>query len=214
MKSILCYGDSNTWGAAPLKTFGTANRYGLQTRWTGVMREELGDGYWVIEEGLNGRTTVFDDPVEGAHKNGRTYLLPCLETHAPLDLVIIMLGTNDLKSRFSKSPFDIAAGAGRLLEIILSNGVRNQVTPPETVLVCPAPLGRLTLFADMFEGGDTKSVNLARHYEAVARDRGSHFINAGDIISSSDTDGIHLDPDQHEILGRHLSRTAHRILTE
>lgn len=95
MKTILCYGDSNTWGFEPV----TRNRYGRTERWTGILRQELGLDYDVIEEGLNGRTTVWDDPIEG-HKNGKEQIIPILKSHQPLDLVTIMLGTNDLKRRF------------------------------------------------------------------------------------------------------------------
>lgn len=114
MKTILCYGDSNTWGYSPA----TQDRYGRDERWTGVLRNEIGEGYLVIEKGLGGRTTVWDDPVEGRHKNGETYLLPCLESHQPIDLVIILLGTNDLKRRFCVGAFDIAQGAGGLVRIV------------------------------------------------------------------------------------------------
>ncbi|MCW5845462.1 MAG: hypothetical protein KIT77_29690, partial [Caldilinea sp.] len=105
MKRILCFGDSNTWGYDPV----SQDRYARNARWPGVLRQQIGAGYEVIEEGLNGRTTVWNDPIEG-YKNGRDYLIPCLETHRPLDLVIILLGTNDLKKRFSLSAYDIAQG--------------------------------------------------------------------------------------------------------
>jgi lysophospholipase L1-like esterase len=102
IKTVLCYGDSNTWGSDPE----TGERFAPEVRWPGVLRQALGEGYWVVEEGLNGRTTVRDDPIEGAHKNGRTYLPACLEFHKPIDLVLIMLGTNDLKARFAASASD------------------------------------------------------------------------------------------------------------
>ena len=105
VKKILCYGDSNTWGYNPH----TELRYPRAVRWTGVLQRGLGPAYHVIEEGLNGRTTVWDDPIEG-YKSGKEYLVPCLETHKPMDLVVIMLGTNDLKHRFSLTAFDIATG--------------------------------------------------------------------------------------------------------
>ncbi len=104
MKTVLCYGDSNTWGSDPE----TGERFAPDVRWPGVLRRSLGEGYWVIEEGLGGRTTVRDDPIEGAHKNGRAYLRACLESHKPIDLMTIMLGTNDLKARFAASASDIA----------------------------------------------------------------------------------------------------------
>ncbi len=93
MKTVLCYGDSNTWGSDPE----TGERFAPEVRWPGVMARELGDGFHVIEEGLPGRTTLREDPIEGSYKDGRAYLTPCLESHRPIDLVTIMLGTNDLR---------------------------------------------------------------------------------------------------------------------
>ena len=113
MKTILCYGDSNTWGYNPR----TQDRFPIAERWTGVLAHKLGAEFRVVEEGLNGRTTVWDDPIEG-YKNGKEYLIPCLESHRPIDLVVIMLGTNDLKKRFSVSAYDIAQSVGVLVEIV------------------------------------------------------------------------------------------------
>ena len=105
MKTILCYGDSNTYGLMP----DSPDRYPRDVRWTGILQKKLGEDYYVIEEGLSGRTTLWDDPIE-EHKNGKKYLLPCLETHKPLDLVVIMLGTNDLDHMF----FDVEERSGAL----------------------------------------------------------------------------------------------------
>src|SRR5215217_6037211 len=109
MKTIVCYGDSNTWGSDPV----TRGRFAPDVRWTGVLLQELGAGYRVIEEGLGGRTTIVDDPIS-PFRNGRDYLIPCLESHRPFDLVTIMLGTNDLKHRFNGSASDIAESAALL----------------------------------------------------------------------------------------------------
>ncbi|MGA2640810.1 MAG: GDSL-type esterase/lipase family protein, partial [Spirochaetia bacterium] len=109
MREILCFGDSNTWGYDPV----TQGRFPGDVRWTGVLQAALGPGFRVIEEGLNGRTTVWEDPVEG-DKMGKRHLPPCLESQAPLDLVVLMLGTNDTKERYSAPPADIAAGVGVL----------------------------------------------------------------------------------------------------
>jgi len=214
MKNILCYGDSNTWGCKPILSPGVIERFDIDVRWTGVMRRQLGEDFLVIEEGLNARTTVHDDPVDGAHKNGKPYLLPCLETHLPLDLVIIMLGTNDLKSRFSLSAFDISSGIRPLLEIVASIAPKNGGVPPQTLVIAPPPLARLSLLADMFEGGTEKSGQLARHYEAVAALCNSHFLNAGAVITSSDADGIHLDADQHGLLGLAVAEKVRQILSD
>ena len=137
MKTILCYGDSNTWGYNP----STGGRYPRDVRWPGVLRRELGDDYLVIEEGLNGRTTVWDDPIEG-YKNGKEYLVPCLETHKPLDLVIILLGTNDLKVRFSVSAYDIANGAGALVQIVQKSEIGPGGRAPQVLLLAPPPCGQ------------------------------------------------------------------------
>lgn len=213
MKTILCYGDSNTWGAMPLVRLGETQRYGATERWPGVLRQQLGDGYLVIEEGLNARTTTFDDPFEGAHKNGKPYLLPCLESHHPIDLVIIMLGTNDLKHRFGLSAHDIASGAGSLLDIVLSKPLGPGGRPPQTLLICPPPLAKLDLLADMFTGGTEKSHEMTAHYRTAADRRGSHFICAADHIHCSDTDGIHLDSDQHALLGAAVAAKIGSIFT-
>ena len=123
MKNILCYGDSNTWGCIPFEGAGPARRFPPDMRWPGVLQRELGDGYWVVEAGLNARTTVWDDPLE-PHRNGRELLLPTLLTHQPLDLVIIMLGTNDLKHRINASAAEIAEGAGMLADIVAAQQLR------------------------------------------------------------------------------------------
>jgi lysophospholipase L1-like esterase len=211
MKNILCYGDSNTWGCKPIKTMGIIERFEPEVRWTGVLSRQLGDGFNVIEEGLNGRTTVHDDPIDGVHKNGRPYLLPCLETHVPLDLVIIMLGTNDLKSRFALSAFDVASGLKPLLETVATIAPKNGGKKPETLVVAPPPLARLSLLADMFEGGSDKSNQLASYYETLAGLFGSHFLDAAKVVTSSDIDGIHFDPDQHRALGEVIAAKVRGI---
>lgn len=109
MKNILCFGDSNTFGYDILKD----SRFPWGVRWTSILQEKLGSDYRIIEEGMGGRTTVWDDPIENL-QSGKTYLLSCLESHWPLDLVIIMLGTNDLKTRYALNAHDIAAGVETL----------------------------------------------------------------------------------------------------
>ncbi len=212
MKNILCYGDSNTWGCKPIENLGVLERFDPETRWTGVLRQRLGAGYHVIEEGLNARTTVHDDPIDGAHKNGKTYLWPCLESHVPLDLVVIMLGTNDLKSRFSLSAFDIASGIKPLLEIVAAVAPKNGVKKLQSLVVAPPPLARLSDLADMFEDGADKSCLLAAHYEGVAAQFSSHFFNSGEVIASSDIDGIHFDADQHLSFGEAITDKVRSIL--
>jgi lysophospholipase L1-like esterase len=212
MKTILCFGDSNTWGCVPLTEFGRTRRFGPGVRWPGVLRRELGDGYVVVEEGLNGRTTVFDDPIE-PHRNGRDYLVPCLLTHRPIDLVVLMLGTNDLKHRFGLGPADIAAGAQSLIGLIGASDARRDNGPPRTLLVCPPPLGRLTLLADEFDGSTEKSQRLAQHYDQVAAAAGCAFLDAGTLIRSSDVDGIHLDAEEHQKLAVAVAERVRALLS-
>jgi len=207
MVEVLCYGDSNTWGYNPL----TKERYEKDERWTGVLQKTLGSDCHIIEEGLNGRTTVWDDPIEG-YKNGKTYLIPCLETHKPLDLVIIMLGTNDMKKRFSLSAYDIAQGAGALVDVVNKSNCGRMEKPPRVLLLAPPPLGKLTEFAEMFEGGTEKSRRLSQHYRNAALEYGCEFFDTSTVIRSSDVDGVHLEKEDHEALGKAVAEIVKRIL--
>jgi lysophospholipase L1-like esterase len=207
MFEILCFGDSNTWGYDPV----TQERYPGNVRWTGVLQETLGHEYRVIEEGLNGRTTVWEDPVEG-DKMGKRHLLPCLESQAPLDLVVLLLGTNDLKMRYSAPPSDIAAGAGVLVDIIARSSAGRTMKAPAILLLAPPPLAKLTAFASMFGGGTEKALHLGALYAEVAKGRGCHFLDTGKVIRSSDFDGIHLEASQHRALAEAVSREVKKIL--
>jgi lysophospholipase L1-like esterase len=207
MKTLLCYGDSNTWGADPA----TRGRFGPEVRWTGVLQRELADGYRVIEEGLNGRTTVWDDPIE-PHRNGRAYLMPCLETHQPLDLVIVMLGTNDLKRRFDLSASDIAQGAASLAQLARNQGKNAANEPPAVLLMAPPPTTSLTGFDLMFEGAAAKSRLFGEYYRRAADWYGVNFFDAGSVIVSSELDGIHFDAGEHRKLGVAVAAEVRRLI--
>jgi len=220
MKTILCFGDSNTHGTKPvdfdfLETAFIASqyRYVRESRWTGVMELELGSGYSVIEEGLNGRTTVWDDPVEGIHKNGRMYLPACLESHAPLDLVIIMLGTNDLKARFSVNAFEIAMSVGVLVDMVQKSGSGPGGNASQVLLMCPPPLGKLTHLSGIFnESSIRNSKNLATYYEKIAKLYKCHFLDTAKILKTSEIDGVHYDETELEKLGKKAAETVKKIL--
>ena len=207
MKTIVCYGDSNTWGHDPA----TQDRFPIEQRWTGVLAQELGAAYRVVEEGLGGRTTIWDDPIE-EWRNGKTYLLPCLWSHKPIDLVTIMLGTNDLKERFSVSAYDIAAGAGVIVDLTLRSGAGPSGGAPQVLLMAPPVVARLTDYAEMFEDAQAKSMKFAEHYARVARRYGCHFLDTSEVIVSSDLDGIHLEADQHRKLGQTVAARVREIL--
>ena len=137
MITVLCYGDSNTYGYNPVNGL----RYPKDVRWPGVLQKLLGDGYAVIEEGCNGRTTVFED-VEEPWKAGVGYLRPCLNTHKPIDFVIMMLGSNDLKRMFHASAQEIADGAEALVKIIKQFTKEKQGFVPKVILVSPPEIGK------------------------------------------------------------------------
>ena len=208
MRTILCYGDSNTWGSDPE----TGERFPWDVRWPGVLRKELGDEYLVIEEGLPGRTTVRDDPIEGDHKNGRAYLRACLESHKPIDLVTLMLGTNDLKERFGASASDIAQGAASLADIMLKSGCGPEDAAPLVVLISPPAVATLTDMAQMFEGAEEKSSQFPEYFGRFAEQYGCEFFDASEVIVSSEVDGIHLDADAHGKLGEAVAARIGEIL--
>jgi lysophospholipase L1-like esterase len=213
VKTVLCYGDSNTWGFATVPR--PDERYAPEERWPSVLQNKLGSGWTVIAEGLSGRTTVHPDPVEGSWLDGSAYLLPCLRSHRPLDAVVVMLGTNDLKHRFSVPAHDIAAGVGMLLTIIRHAEAGPGATAPKSLVVCPPPIlsefGDNTDFIEMFAGGHEKSLQFARHYEAVSGEHGAAFLDAGTVIRSSAFDGIHLDPDAQATLGGVVGETILKL---
>ncbi len=216
MPRLLCYGDSNTWGFASVPE-PPAPRYGRADRWPCVMAEALGPDWELVEEGLNGRTTDVADPthpeIGGAGLDGAAYLPACLASHLPLDLVVVLLGTNDLKAMYGRSPLRIAVGAARLLEIVRGIGA-GIGTPyergPEALLVCPPPLGRLHHFAEMFAGGHAKGAALPALYEQVAALAGAAFLDAGTVIASDGADGLHWTAATQRRLGLAVAEAVQR----
>jgi lysophospholipase L1-like esterase len=207
MQEIVCFGDSNTWGFNPEDK----SRYPREIRWPGVLQAVLGPEFHVIEEGQNGRTTVWDDPVEG-EKNGLRYLGPCLETHKPFELLVIMLGTNDLKQRFSVPATDIARSAARLVAVAAASDSGPDGRAPEILLVCPPPLARLSEFAEMFEGGPAKSRRLAKHFAEQARELGCWYFSAAKVVRTSSVDGVHWAPAHHRAFGEAIAEQVGKIL--
>jgi len=207
MKRLLCYGDSNTWGYDPV----TKDRFDVETRWPRVLGQVLGPDYEIIEEGLNGRTTVWDDPLEG-YKNGREYLVPCLESHRPLDVVIILLGTNDLKKRFSLSASEIAQGAGVLVSVVQGSQAGRDGKAPLVLLLAPPPTTTLTEFAETFEDAENRSRKFAVHYERVARELGCAYLDTATVIVSSPIDGIHFEASEHRKLGKAVAAKVKELV--
>lgn len=198
MPDILCFGDSNTWGYVP----GTAGeRFASDERWAGVMRHTLGDGYAVVEEGLNARTTVWQDPMR-PNRCGKEHLPILLESHAPLDLTIIALGVNDLKHYFGLTAIDIALGAQTLGELAMASGLTREVA-----LICPVlPVEAEQPFGHKFDGAIERAAGLADAFREAAREIGCLFFDANTAAVASPIDGVHLDEANHRKLGEAVGR--------
>ncbi|WP_252946858.1 GDSL-type esterase/lipase family protein [Oceanicola sp. 502str15] len=201
---ILCFGDSNTFGTPPMAVRGGYDRFGPEVRWPRVMAAALGD-VELIEEGLPGRTTQHDDPVMGAFMNARPALRMALRSHAPLDRMVLMLGTNDCKARFAPSAEKIAAGLAGLLDIAASAEEAPRSPGMKITLVAPPPPVEAGLFTAEFAGAAALGPALAPAVRALAAVRGIDFFDAGAVISVSAVDGIHFAPEDHVALGRAMA---------
>jgi lysophospholipase L1-like esterase len=206
VRTIVCFGDSNTYGAMPTLARMGRHRYAPERRWPGVMRRRLGTAWQVVEEGHPSRTILRDDPIEGAHKNGLRALPICLESHMPLDVLIVMLGTNDLKHRFAATPGDVAESVEVLVRVALASEAGPAGSAPAVVLVSPPVLHEIDWYADMFLGGAAKSLQLSPLFAAVAKRTGVAFLDGGAIVEPSAVDGIHLESDGHRALGLALAK--------
>ncbi len=207
-KRILCFGDSLTWGWVAVPEGSPTTRFPYVERWTGAMAAKLGPDYEIIEEGLSARTTSIDDPAD-PRLNGSAYLPSALASHLPLDLVIIMLGTNDTKSYFRRTPYEIAVGMSKLVgQVLTSGGGVGTIYPaPKVLIVSPPPLAKLPdpWFQGMFEGGHEKTIELANQYSALAAFVKVDFFDAGSVISTDGVDGIHFTAKNNADLGRALA---------
>lgn len=205
-KSILCYGDSNTWGYVPARN---GLRFPSHVRWPGVLSKLLRTNYRIIEEGLNGRTTVHDDPLSPAvQRNGLKTLGTILDSHRPLDLVIIFLGTNDLKCRFSLPPADIAVGVELLALTAQSpafgpGGGRS----PSVLAICPPTIWEVPAnMGPTFRGGREKSQELRSCFHHMAKRIDIPLMYAEDFIHTDPADGVHLSEESHAVLGQEVAK--------
>lgn len=207
MKRLLCYGDSNTWGYDPV----THNRFPQNIRWTGLLQEKLKDaGVRVLEEGRNGRTTVFEDPSwEGLC--GYAALLEILQAHKPLDAAILMLGTNDCKTCFHASAEQIADGAAQCIDLLLQ-----YVSADNILLISPLHLGPDVWQSDHDPDFDKKSIatsrQLADAYRKVAVQKQVRFLDAAQYAAASSADDEHLDPAGHAVMADIILKTISDML--
>lgn len=211
MKTILCYGDSITWGSAPA----TGIRHPFEVRWPNVLQKALGPDVQVITDGLRGRTTGFDEHLAACDRNGVRILPTSLYTHAPLDLVILMLGSNDMKPAIAGTALAAMQGMRRLVEIVRLNATRDRTTePPEVLIVAPPALCETANFefAAMFAGGIEHSKMLASLYSDLADAEGCGFFDAGSVAQTSPIDGVHLDENNTRAIGKGLEPIVRMML--
>lgn len=210
MKTILCYGDSNTHGYNPKN----GGRFPRDVRWTGRLQQMFGEDAYIVEEGLNGRTTVWEDPIEG-YKSGLSYLVPCLYTHKPIDIFVLMLGTNDLKHRFHLTASEIASGCKTLIETVQTTTLLSQGYLPKILLISPMLVPEEISnhpFGDMFigESCEERSLMFAKYYKQVAKETGCEFFDAAEHVAVSVLDYLHMDAKGHE----RFAEALYKKLTE
>ena len=208
VRSVLCFGDSNTHGTRAMRTPTDKHRHPKPQRWPSVMATALGEDWDVIAEGHPGRTTVHDDPIEGAHKNGFRVLHALLESHRPLDLVILMLGTNDLKARFGLSAHDIMLGVQRLVGELQRSDCGPEGRAPAVLVVAPVAVSETGIFTEIFAQAAAKSAELPNLLCAMAARSGAGFVDLNPVASIDPVDGIHLDAQAHAAIGAQIAQAV------
>ncbi|MEO7222215.1 MAG: SGNH/GDSL hydrolase family protein [Devosia sp.] len=213
MKTILCFGDSLTYGSNPITG---APRHAYEDRWPGALARQIGAAANVVAEGLGGRTTVHDDWFADADRNGARILPTLLSSHGPLDLVVIMLGTNDLKPFHGRTADEAARGMVRLVEIVRGHAAQKSEKQPKIILVAPPAIVDTDNddMLDHFGGPDviTESRNFAKAYERRAHELGVHFFDASAVARADPADGVHLNADNTRAIGEALVPLVKSIL--
>lgn len=213
MQHILVYADSLSWGIVPT----TRQRLAFEQRWPGVMELALcaaGQPVRIIEDCLNGRRTVWDDPFKPG-RNGLVGLAQRIEIHSPLALVVLMLGSNDFQSMHEHNAWHSSQGMLTLVSAIRAAPIEPGMPVPPILVVAPpaiqTPKGPI---APKFAGGDAKCVGLAEAYRAVCEEIACHFFDAGSVIATSAADGVHLDVAQHATLGNAVAQVVKPLLLQ
>lgn len=216
-KTILCYGDSNTWGYIPSLNHEVKARYSRDQRWPKILQALLGESYEVVEEGLNSRTTNIDHLVP-PDRNGETYLAPCLYSHAPIDLVIFALGGNDAKTYFNRSAGDITNGLAALVDIVQQSfyGPELKASPQVLILAPAVPETFIETFTDeegvqFLQGAVEKISALKTLYLGLAQEKNCHYLDMSDV-QASPIDGVHLDEAGHQQYAQLLYQKIIKIL--
>ena len=215
-RHIVCLGDSNTYGAYPAPGGGSLLRYSEEERWPCLLQEFLGREYLVLEEGLPGRTTVFEDPVEEG-LSALPYLYPCLKSHAPVDLLILMLGSNDTKERLGANACAIGRGLTRLIRKAQSIDCWQPGQPPNILVIAPLATGKgvehSPVALEMGRECVEKSLRLPGQFRAAAKALGCHYLDANKLDLSHNTiDHMHLTLESHRRLAQHLAQLVPTLL--
>ncbi|MFT2110486.1 SGNH/GDSL hydrolase family protein [Marinomonas sp. 2405UD68-3] len=206
MATILCYGDSLTWGAAP-----HGSRFNRNQRWPELLGEKLGANNEVINLGLPGRTTIWDDPFKEG-RNGSLSIQAALEIFGPVDILVLMLGTNDLKRYFNVGAYEAAKGIEQIIQKVRVPSPHCFSTPKVVIIAPPNILSPKGDLADMYQGAVEKSQDLHQHYQRVATLYDCEFLNSAGIIQPSELDGIHLDLLANQRLSEELEPIILKLL--
>ena len=211
IKKILCYGDSNTWGWVP-SSMGS-KRYNSNNRWPGVLQNILGSNYEIIEEGLGARTTMFNDPrPEFPLRNGLETLPIILDSHSPLNLVIIMLGTTDSKEMLNLNVIDITNGMRKLIKIVKNHKNLEGCSSPKILIVVPAIVDEKAEFASkLFKGGTLKTKALIESYNKLTEEENIYYLNPTNTVKVDEFEGVHIDNKNHKILGSLIAQKISKI---
>jgi lysophospholipase L1-like esterase len=213
MKTILCYGDSLTYGSNPIPG---GPRHAHEDRWPSALEAKLGGKARCIAEGLGGRTTVFDDWFADADRNGARILPTLLRSHAPLDMVIIMLGTNDLKPYLGRTAQEAANGMRRLVQITRAQSAAEKTPVPAIVLVAPPPLCDTNHPEMLLHFGGQAALDQSklfpRWYKQRADEEGAHFFDAATVASADPADGVHLSAAATRAIGEGMAPLVAKVL--
>jgi lysophospholipase L1-like esterase len=215
-RSILCYGDSLTWGFIPgryNKTSCLAKRYPKQQRWTGILQEIVKDKCDIIVDAINGRTTAFDEVTPGRpYKNGLVGLPISLEAHYPLDLIIFLLGTNDMKVQYHCSVDQCAASMTKLVKLVKACNKGIEQKPPKILIIAPPPIIQSSTLQDQYDFTSIeKSNNISHAFQQVARVEDCAFLDAASLVIPSTIDGVHLDESGNKLLGHAVANRVQQI---
>ena len=213
-RHIVCFGDSNTHGhcADPADTADGGVRFNEEERWPCLLQERLGKEFLVIEEGLNGRTTVFEDPTcEG--RRGMDSIYSCLYSHKPVDLLVIMLGTNDVKDRFSASPERVGQGMEQLIEKAKSVAAWAGEKPNILLIAPPSIRPEIESLRGAFSAKSVEtSRKLASAYEALAQRQNCAFLNAEGIGIFNQIDCLHLTSQGHKNMAEAIAEKVIQLI--